>query len=53
MKIDEFLAEISKLQDAAKLLEDIYSQVGPYNNGTIDDKTISKMQKYFNFDDSE
>lgn len=50
---DELAEEIADLRAAKALLEEVWDEVGPYNNGPIPDTTLAKMQKYFHFDDSE
>lgn len=45
--------EIKKLRGAAVLLEQVYSDVGPYRRGEIDDATLGAIKDFFGFDDSE
>ena len=47
------LEQIEDLQTAKELLEKVWVEVGPYNHDKLSDKTMSELQKYFKFDDSE
>ncbi len=51
--LSNFVNEILDLQEAKELLEYIYIQIGPYQNGKIEKETWNKVCDYFNFDDSE
>lgn len=61
--LDEFLKEILNLQEAHRLLEKLYYELGPYNLHKIihdnfysnedANKLIHDLDKYFDFDDSE
>jgi hypothetical protein len=47
---------IELLSDALKaknLLSELHSQIGPYGIGKIEQKTLRKINNYFDFDDSE
>lgn len=60
--IDKLIKEIEELQEAKDLLESLYIQIGPYNFRQIireyfpdydSTKTISRLEHFFDFDDSE
>lgn len=58
--LDKLIKEIEKLQEAKDLLESLYFQIGPYNFRQIirkhfpePTKTISRLEHFFDFDDSE
>jgi hypothetical protein len=51
--IDKLLEELNRLQEAEALLKEIYSEIGPYNKAPIWDQTMTRLNKYFKFDDSE
>lgn len=53
LNLDTLLAEIAHLKEAEALLEQIWMELGPYFDGEIDNKTRSRLQAFFNFDDSE
>lgn len=44
---------VARLEEAEKLLEQIYHEVGPYSNGKIEGKTWDKVRGFYFFDDSE
>lgn len=46
--IDEFL----RLQEAEKLLKQVYADIGPYK-GAVSDKTRQDICQFYKFDDSE
>lgn len=60
--LDNFLNDLLKLQEGNSLLESIYFNIGPYRlreflyeNLPKDDaiKITSRLERYFDFDDSE
>lgn len=51
--IEKLKAEVERLERAAELLEQVYVEVGPYQNGKILDKTWCSIRDFFGFDDSE
>lgn len=56
IKLQEFLNEIYKLQNAHTLLEQIWLELDPYYKDAhrkISEETWSKVREYFKFDDSE
>ena len=52
-KLSEILVEVEELKEGRELLETVWGEIGPYNDGTISQKTLIKLQYYFGFDDSE
>lgn len=50
--LEKFITEIKHLREAKELLEEIWVEVGPYSN-KLNNETMIKLQKYFDFDDSE
>lgn len=46
------LEDIRSLQNDRELLEEIWTELGPYEN-TISDTLRYKIRDHFNFDDSE
>ncbi len=53
--LTKLLSEIARLQQAARLLEDVWSDVGPYGGiqAPISHRTMNGLRKYFKFDDGE
>jgi len=58
--IDKLIKEIEELQEAKNLLESLYVNIGPYNFRQIIEnnfpepmETISRLERFFDFDDSE
>jgi len=53
--IDEFLQEIARLKEAARLLDLLYWRVGPYEFRLLlkDNELVRALERYFKFDDSE
>lgn len=60
--LDNFLNDLYKLQEGSSLLESLYYGIGPYNfRNLIRDnfereeamKITSRLERYFEFDDSE
>ena len=51
--LDKVLDEIATLETARRLLETIYTEIGPYKNGKLTDETWHKVKDFFEFDDSE
>lgn len=49
---DNLIASLERSRDAHELLELIWNELGPYNN-VLSQETTQKLQKYFEFDDSE
>lgn len=52
-KLEELFQEVYLLQEAEKILKEIYFEVGPYGGGEISWETRQKMNDHFGFDDSE
>ena len=52
-KLDEFIDEIFELKKSHELLEDIFREVGPYQDREISRQLWEKVRKHFDFDDSE
>lgn len=54
-RIDQLQAEINRLEkqmESEKLLYDIYLELGPYTPH-LPDKLLIRLQRHFDFDDSE
>lgn len=51
--IRKLLDEIADLEKAKDLLESVYSDIGPYQDGEVSFDTWNKVRNYFKFDDSE
>jgi hypothetical protein len=51
--VDGFIKEVKELEEASKLLEEIYLSMGHYKSNKIPDEIWSKVQNHFKFDDSE
>lgn len=52
-RVKELIDDLQVLSEADTLLQDIFSEIGPYNNRKISDETWEKVRNYFEFDDSE
>lgn len=53
---DDFTAileTITDAQEALELLQQIYRDIGPYQDGKLQDQTWSRVRDFFGFDDSE
>ncbi len=50
--LNAILNEIEELKEGVGLLEEIWSELGPYTDHLPIELRI-KLQRYFNFDDSE
>ena len=48
----QFLAEISRLQEAATLLGELWNEMGPYDS-KFNSSLMAKIRRHFRFDDSE
>jgi L-ribulose-5-phosphate 3-epimerase UlaE len=54
VELDKLLEEVSRLAQARELLDEIWTHFGPYGTGEpMPVQLISKLQRYFRFDDSE
>jgi len=51
--LETFLEEIMDLKEAKELLEQLFIELGPYQNGKISQNTWLEICNYFEFDDSE
>ena len=51
--LQELLKEIENLEHARKLLDKIWMDIGPYDQGKITDDTWRELRKFYDFDDSE
>ena len=51
--IEKLMEEIGKLQQGCALLEDIWFECGAYGEHRIPFELMSRMQTFFDFDDSE
>ena len=47
------MEEIERARRGAELLQEIWLAVGAYQRHQIPNKTMEKMQRFFDFDDSE
>ncbi len=50
--IGKLLEELYKLQEAHKLLEEVWLELGPYTE-KLSDELSNKLNRFFKFDDSE
>ena len=50
--LKQLLEEIEKLKQSEELLEQIWSELGPYST-QLPDSLMNNIRKYFKFDDSE
>lgn len=50
---DALTAHVARLEKGNELLEKLYLEIGPYQNGKVDDKTWDEVRNFFGFDDSE
>lgn len=46
------LEDIAKLQEAEEILMEIWQHLGPYTN-VLQGRTLTRLQRYMDFDDSE
>lgn len=51
--LQKLLKEIKNLEDAKDLLEKIWLDIGPYQDGEVSSETWRKVRNFFEFDDSE
>ena len=51
--IDKLFDEINRLKLALEILNDVWADIGPYNTGQVSQETLTKLHRFFNFDDSE
>lgn len=51
--LNDFIEEVQHLQEAKKLLEQVFLEIGPYGNGQISSELRWKINDYMQFDDSE
>ena len=49
---DNLMADIKKSIRAVEIVEDIWTELGPYND-VLSDELNNKIRKFFEFDDSE
>lgn len=50
--VDNLFENINKLLEAFALLEKVYQEIGPYQDGKLTQETWFKVRDYFGFDDS-
>lgn len=50
---DALTAHVARLEKGNELLEKLYQQIGPYQEGKVEDRTWSEVRDFFAFDDSE
>lgn len=50
---DALTSHVKTGEEALKLLEAVYLELGPYRNREITEKTWDKVRNFFGFDDSE
>lgn len=50
--LNAFVNEITYLQEAKELIEQVFAEVGPYGHGEISAELRSKINNYVKFDDS-
>jgi hypothetical protein len=54
MELDKLLEEIARLKAGNELLDKVWTELGPYDDGSkLSDRTRMELQRFFNFDDSE
>lgn len=46
-------AHVDRGEEALKLLESVYVEIGPYKQDPVSEATWSKVRDFFGFDDSE
>lgn len=51
--LDAFVEEVADLKKARDLLSTVFTEIGPYRDGEVSDKTWNAVRDYFQFDDSE
>lgn len=51
--LEKFLDEFEHLKEARELLEKVYIEIGPYNDGGLSEETLMRLRAFFEFDDSE
>lgn len=51
--LSELVNEISHAEKGLKILEQIWIEVGPYNQNKVSEETLNELNKFFEFDDSE
>ena len=51
--LNAMITELERAKWGAQLLQHLYLELGPYQNGKIDPDTWSKVLKFLNFDDEE
>lgn len=44
---------VDRGEEALKLLESVYVEIGPYKRDEVKDETWNKVRDFFGFDDSE
>lgn len=50
---DGLVAHVGRGEEAVKLLEAVYVEMGPYRQDKVSDETWRKVCDFFGFDDSE
>ena len=53
MNLDSLIEEIQDLKEAKRLLEELFWAVGPHGSDMPPERLMIRLQKYFNFGDSE
>ncbi len=51
--LDELLEDVERLKEAERLLDAVFAERGPYQEGTISEATWEKVKQFYGFDDSE
>jgi len=51
--VEKLVDEVCRMQQGCELLESVWLECGSYGEKKIPDKLWSKMQTFFDFDDSE
>jgi hypothetical protein len=51
--LDAFVEEVADLKKARELLSAVFTEIGPYRDGKVSDKTWNAVSDYFKFDDYE
>lgn len=51
--ICSLLTEIDEFQKARELLDKVYLEIGPYQEGKLTKETWYRVRDYFKFNDSE
>jgi hypothetical protein len=51
--IDAFFEEVNRMKLGLEILNDVWNDIGPYNMGEVSKETLTKLHRFFKFDDSE